>query len=747
MRLNTGLLRLAVLGSRSAYGRLAGIAGGVAVGVCLLLLLWGGANGLQARDDRGAWLRESGSPSVSGTLDASGSAAPIPLTPDSVLMRTRGAEVFRDKLIERRDFAALPSTTMEIPGIGRPPEPGSYYASPALQRLIESTPRDQLGDRFGKFAGIIDDSALPSPDSLMVITGAQEAELRRGGSAAIVSDFTSNPYGGSAASYVTVLMIGALAVFFPVLLLISIVTGLGAAQRRERFATLRLIGASTRTVSRIAAAEVMIPGLIGAVVGAGLAVVLTPLAAEVPVNGSRMFATDLHTGWTAAVMVVAMVVGASALVAALRTARADVGPLGVNRTVHDKVPTAWRALPLLLGLLFMGSAVVIIRVLKIRLPWLESPLLVVGFMAVLAGIVVIGPWMTRTVSRAGLRYAGSAAAVIAASRIQRTPVATFRSVSGLVVAVFVVSVFAGASSIVQSDEGPVARPGLLQPTSLQATVRSGDTERPGELQASLARTVSEATSKPGIRSAVIGYGPAALSEAGAGSELVFTSKDALELGFKDIPSSGVVAVDGTFLYFWTTQPLSLRPAPAGSLEGLVPVVVVLGTDGTPEAMDRARTVLDSSAATATPASATPDVQLQSSRRLIQGLAALAYLGMFVAVAIAGLSLAVGTAAAIMDRKRVFGLMRLMGMPASVLRGIITREAVVPLLSVLLLSVSLGFLTAWLMVTAINDNYQVAWPEPGYFVALAVSLALSCCAVAGTFGLIRGNAAMTATRFE
>jgi hypothetical protein len=63
--MNPGLLKLAIVGSRSAYGRLAGIAGGVAVGVCLLLLLWGGANGLGARDDRGAWLREMGSPSMS----------------------------------------------------------------------------------------------------------------------------------------------------------------------------------------------------------------------------------------------------------------------------------------------------------------------------------------------------------------------------------------------------------------------------------------------------------------------------------------------------------------------------------------------------------------------------------------------------------------------------------------------------------------------------------------------------------
>ena len=49
--MNRGLLKLAVVGSRSSYGRLAGISVGVAVGVCLLLLLWGGANGLNARDD------------------------------------------------------------------------------------------------------------------------------------------------------------------------------------------------------------------------------------------------------------------------------------------------------------------------------------------------------------------------------------------------------------------------------------------------------------------------------------------------------------------------------------------------------------------------------------------------------------------------------------------------------------------------------------------------------------------------
>ncbi|HEX9229436.1 MAG TPA: ABC transporter permease [Arthrobacter sp.] len=742
--MSPGLLKLAVVGSRSAYGRLAGIAGGVAIGVCLLLLLWGGANGLSARDDRGAWLRETGSPSVaaSPTEDPTASVpgTPVPLTADTVLMEANPVEVFRDQLINRRDVAALGSTTVKIPGVGSPPAPGHYYASPALQRLIESTPRDELGDRFGTFAGTIDDAALPGPDSLIVVAGATETELRRNGRALLVSDFTTDPYGGSAAAYNTVLSIGAIAVFFPVLLLISIVTGLGAAQRRERFATLRLIGASPQVVSRIAAVETAVPSLIGAVLGVGLAILLRPAAAQIPVNGTRMFAADLTTGWAAAAAVVAVVVAASALVVAHRTGRAGIGPLGVTRAVHERTPTMWRTVPLLAGLAAMITAVLMIRVLEVR-HWLESPLLILGFLLVVVGIVVIGPWLTRLVSRIGLSQARTASAVVAASRIHKTPAATFRSVSGLVIAVFVVSVFAGGSSIIESTEAPPARPGLLQPTSLQATIGAGHTP------AQAAEASRQASELPGILSATVGYGPGALSGPDAGPEIYVRAADAASLGFEDIPATATVAVDASFLQYWTARPLALTPVPAANLDEMVPVVIVLGTDGTPQAMDRARTALNGSGITAIPATSRLDLNLQSSTRLIQGLAVLAYLGMFVAIAIAGLSLAVATASAVLDRKRVLGLMRLMGMPVSVLRRIITREAAVPLLAVLLLSVGLGFLVAWLMVTFVDDTYRVTWPAPDYFTALGLSLFLALGAVTATFGLIRGTSPMTATRFE
>jgi ABC-type antimicrobial peptide transport system permease subunit len=650
-------------------------------------------------------------------------------------------EVFRDQLINRRDFASLTTTTVKIPGIPEPPAPGHYYASPSLQRLIESTPADQLGNRFGHFVGTIDDSALPGPDALVVITGATESEVRQGGRAAIVPGFTTNPYGGSASSYITVIIIGAIAVFFPVLLLISTVTGLGAVQRRERYATLRLIGASRKVVSHVAAIETAVPSLFGAVLGVFLAYLLRPAVAQIPVNGTRMFVTDLATGWEAATVVVVVVVTASAFVAGFRTAHAGIGPLGVTRAVLEKTPRAWRIMPLVAGLVAMIMALIIIRVLKMRLPWLESPLLIGGFALILIGIVVIGPWLTLAASRLGLARARNASAVIAASRIGRTPVATFRSVSGLVIAVFVVSVFAGGSSIIQTEDAPAFRPGLFQQTSLHATVAEG--RSPAEVS----EVGRQAEELPGITSAVIGYAQTPLLGAASIPDINIPAADAPKLGFENIPETGVVAFDFSFLYFWTTQPVPLNAAAIDKVEGLLPVVVMIGTDGSPEAMDRARTLLNSSGITAMPAASAADTKLQTGTRLVQGLAVLAYLGMFAAIAIAGISLAVATASAVLDRARVLGLMRLMGMPVSVIRRIIVREAAIPLLAVLLLSIGLGFLVSWLMVTSINDTYKVTWPASDYFVALGFSLLLALGAVTATFGLIRANTAVTATRFE
>lgn len=58
-----------------------------------------------------------------------------------------------------------------------------------------------------------------------------------------------------------------------------------------------------------------------------------------------------------------------------------------------------------------------------------------------------------------------------------------------------------------------------------------------------------------------------------------------------IPASETVVLDLSYLHSWTTTPVMLRPAPDADLGQLVPVAVMIQTDGTPEAIDRARTVL------------------------------------------------------------------------------------------------------------------------------------------------------------
>ncbi len=739
--MNGTVLKLAILGSKSSWGRFAGVAAGVAIGVSLLLLLWGAANGLTQRDPRGAWLREQGEPAVTvplapDGLSPAGPPQPVPLT-DSTILVAKPVDIFRDELINRRDIAALPTSTMTIPGIDTAPAPGTYYASPTLQSLIESTPADQLGQRYGEFAGYIDDSALPGPDSLVVITGATEAELRQGQSpATLVSQFTNNPYGESGTAYRTALLAGGIAVFFPVLLLISIATGLGAAQRRERYAALRLIGASPRLVSRISALETAVPSLVGALLGVVLAQALTPAAAQVPVNGTRMFVEDLSFGASVTGAVVLLVVVASAVVAARRTLRTGIGPLGATRAIHERTPRWWRVLPLLAGLSSMALAAATSKTGSI---WI-SLLLIGGFVLTSAGIVLIGPWLTRLTSTLGLRFARTAPAVIAGSRIRQTPVATFRSVSGLVIAVFMVSVFAGAGSAIEKPNLPPAQPGVLHPTSVFAAVADGSTRE------QVTNLVNESNKVAGINSTVITYASAPMSQS-VTNEAYIQASDAAALGFEDIPEGRLLALDLAFLQSWTTQPITLESAPIETLEGLVPLMIVVGTDGTPEALDRARTALNTSGITAHPASSKVDMAVMSAGRLVQGLSALAYLGVFVAVLIAGISLAVATAAAIIERQRVLGLMRLMGMPVTVLRKVIVREAAVPLLTVLLLSVGLGFLVAWFMIYSLGGDRTITWPDMSYYTALLISFVLALGAVAATFGLLKTNTAITTTRFE
>ena len=130
-------------------------------------------------------------------------------------------------------------------------------ASPALAGLITSAPADQLGDRYGEQAGTLSDDAVEGPDSLVAVIGMDQWQILARQGPGMPPQVITELVGYDYASQVwrIVAAIGAIATLVPVLLLIAIVTDLGAAQRAERFATLRLIGATPGQVARIAATE------------------------------------------------------------------------------------------------------------------------------------------------------------------------------------------------------------------------------------------------------------------------------------------------------------------------------------------------------------------------------------------------------------------------------------------------------------------------------------------------------------
>ena len=740
--MNPSVVRLAVMGSRAAWGRLLGITAGVAVGVTLALLLGGAYQGLSARDARSNWMSASGEYVTGGDTGPDAVTADMASLGNDRVLLASTTDRHEGARIVRRDVAAPVTSSVTIPGITDLPQAGEYYASPALIERIEGVPADELGDRFGTLAGTISDSALASPDSLVAVVGADTGDLIERPAAQTVTSFTDVSYRAST-NYQTVAIVGAIAVLFPVLLLVSIVTGLGAAARRERFATLRLIGATPRTVAAIAAAETAATSLLGALLGVPLAALLRPVAALVSVDDGKFFPSDLAVTPLTAATVVAVTVAASAITGGWRIRRADIGPLGQTKQRQEKTPSLLRLLPLAggLGILIATTGAVLAGLPVPRV----GTVVIIGFTITTVGLLVAGPYLTLLAGRIMARRSSTAAGVIAGNRIRRTPVATFRSVSGLVVAVFMVSVFAGAATTADQGVAPGDGPGLLPVSTLiQYLDPMLAAANPAPTEAVHARlaAISGVTGVTTIFTIQSGDGPDA-------NRLLMSADAAHDLNLGPVPSDAVVvSINSDAL---SGAPAVFTPAEATDVAGLTPSFLLIGTDGTTAAIERARTALQVGAIAGTgwmPAGTRTDLADDRLQSMAASFANLAYLGIGVATLIAGLSLAIATISAMIDRRRMLALLRLLGMNLSGLRRIITLEAAAPLLAVMAVSIGLGFLMADLILVGLtNGGRSVGWPDARYIGALTASAVLALAAVAAAVSRLGKNTDLAAIRYE
>ncbi|MGW2374062.1 FtsX-like permease family protein [Kitasatospora sp. NPDC001683] len=727
-------LRLAVSGGREAVARLLMIAAAVAIGVGLLLSTFSSLNAIDRANERQLWMN-------TGAKGATAAAAADPLWWGARMDYYRGKTVFR------ADLAPTGPTSPVLPGLSRLPAPGEYYASPALQELLRDSPAVELGDRFpGRLAGTLGDDALPSPDTLALVVGRTADEVKALPRAhtvtslatAMPDDCEQDCYGGGVHGdrMVLVLTVVAAALIFPVLIFIGTATRLSAATREQRYAAMRLVGATPGQVTVMSAVESTVAAVIGTAVGFGLYFVLKPVVAEVPFTGDRFFAADLSLTLPQIAGTLLGVPVAAALAARFALRRVTVSPLGVSRRVTPKPPSAWRVTPLVAGLVELGYFVGG----KPATTNGQSAAYLTGFVLVMLGLVVAGPWLTMVTAQAVARRTSRPASLIAMRRLSDDPRAGFRSVAGLVLALFVTTGTLAIMGTINANQATLN--GAPEVRKAIVDTPFGNKEDAALLPAVPDRVLAQAHAVPGFQGiALVHDNPAGIGAHQLGERRFVPSLvSCAELAQIPVvghcaPGATVAAVDPYQLldltdgsgHEWPAAPISAAEAAE------LPVRMLYATtDGSEEAKEQLRTLFMKEFPTYEPRLA--EDWASEGQKKLQGWRQLANVVLLTTLPIAGCSLAVSVVAGLSDRRRPFAMLRLSGAPLRLLRRVVGLESALPLLVVSALAIGTGFAAAAMFLKAQMD-YGLVSPDLTYYGLTGFGLVASLGIIASTLPLL------------
>src|SRR6266542_1723401 len=627
--------------------------------------------------------------------------------------------MFHGQIVGRVDVAATGPDSPVPPGIPHLPGPGEFYASPALSTLLRSAPAAQLGDRYpGHQIDTIGRSALPAPNTLLIIVGDTADQLAHQPRATRVTSIETTTPSGCNGEYCAVaaginasgidliLSVVVLGLLFPVLIFIGTATRLSAARREQRFAAMRLVGATPRQVSVISAVESVLAAVAGVAAGFGLFYALRPAAATYPFTGAPFFTSDLSLNLADILLVAVGVPVAAAVASRLALRRVHISPLGVSRRVTPAAPRAWRLVPLLAGIaelavvLAVGAPPDSVGQMEAYLP---------GFLLILAGLVTAGPWLTMVGARAMACRARRPAALIAARRLADAPRAGFRTISGLVLALFVSTVaLAVITSIAANRSAPG---GAIGSDVLFDHLTNGPADA-GSVPALPTAALADLGSVPGVQGVTEIHTNPLGSTVDLGREtgpagLASCAELARVPALGHCPPGAVAAAVPAEGFVWDdargSQSEIVWPAAYISAEHLaaLPVrTIAVGTDGSATAIEQARTLLES----AYPVRAFPPqtIREMSSHNDTTEWQQLADVMILASLVVAGCTLAVSVVGGLSERRRPFSLLRLTGVPLGMLRRVVALESAVPLLVVALVSIAAAFVAAELFLRAQLD---------------------------------------------
>ncbi len=788
-------LHLTLRSGREALVRLLITAGAVAVGVAIMLCVLADFHAFEVTNHRPSWESTVGQPVGKNYAAATNSE-----------LWNYGNDIYQSQTIERLDVAGLGPAAPVPPGIATLPAAGQYYASPALAALIRSVPRDELGDRFpGKLAGTIGPEALTGPTELVIYVGYSPAKLAGLPATILVGHIATAPGKQIWTHYFRDLfVVGAIAFVFPILILVATATRLAAARREERFAALRLAGATSRQVGIIASVDAAAGALLGALIGIAIFQLLQPALADTAITSARYFAdevTPTPAGYLAVLIGVPLL---SAAWSALSLRRVRISPLGVTRRMTPPPPRAWSLIPLVLGV-----ALVLAGIAETNSAAIGKPLFP-GLIIVLIGLVVAGPWLTDRAARLFGRLSSSASALLAARRLADNPKVAFRSVRGLVLAVFLGTVLAGLLPAVEATTATPSAKALSNvlldgftaaPVCGNTVNCSGNTGVSGPQPGATAlqqRIASEGLPPPAatallqglsaIRGATVfpiyslvikatglpAQGPRGGKPGGGGSGAggpggrsvkvvslavvgVMSCADLRQLAVLGQCAPGLAAVQVTAGSMfddnprYSTQPIAGlgSPAAADNFSGLAlqALLVKVSSSAT---LEKVRTYLvthtqESASGTAP---RTFGEAVQAREDLVATVQRLLSIAVVLTLIVAGCSLAVAMGGGLAERKRPFTLLRLAGTPSATLYRVVLLEAVLPLAAATIVAAGTAY---GLAVAAVGKLAPPGTPVPipgdTYYLTVGGGLIASVLVILAALPLLGRITTTNSVRFE
>lgn len=703
---------------RQSFARLGLTTAAVALGIVLVCYFTAGVNGLMGRVN-GLAINTAAYQAARGVAEQKPIAGVEPLKVGGT--RRGDASKWRGQYIQSYSMYG----TAKSPQFAKlkTPRPGEYYLSKALADAVAEYPEDNILARFGKntkYLGVIPSEYTASPDALMIVRGASAEEVAesdaftksqgqpsyfanvyRTDANGLKSDAKIDPVA------VIVFGVGGTILLFPIVVFVSVATQLGAAQREKRYAALRLIGATKRQVGRVLMLESLLASVVGVLIGLGAFWLLQAPLQDFKMDGMRFNPSDLALTGTQYALIIGLTLGLTMFVNWRRMRRAQISPLGVSRSVEKvKKLRAWRALVPALGIAFFAWLSS-----KPGRDWLDANkesaipmlLLTTALLLVMFGLILAGGWLTNKLSLLAARWANNASMLIAGKRTAVHSRTIFRSVSGVVLALFAGSFYLTATSGIEGLNAQAIKDNGFSQLKRGTAIVIGR---------SLPGGMAEQLQQKSYITSVAEIYPREDGDA-------IRCQDLAKYTEHTCPNNARL---DQFALLNFDKPVVKKVSLINDrvdTNGAKEYLVTLKSDSD---IEKLRTLVTAKANQydLTYAVSGTDSKKPHINPTIREFADLAYVGIGVTLFVAVASLIVSTIGGLMERRRSLYTLRLSGMRLAQLKRLVMVESVAPLLITSLLSCSIGVWTGAVFTKMFSTTLKPVL-TPTYFAIVGLGL--------------------------